>query len=361
MVRKLPTLLLISAFCISTTATFAEVSKSAVCPNVFLQPQFCPLSEAKAQSSTNKSKSQKPFFKMVFKTIVKSFIKSSVNSFIKTLLKELLAGISNDFIRSIIQTLIKLLANVTSNLLTYAFTQYLIKLIIKKITKTAKKIVRVTLFKGLLKKGVKFVASKFSKPFIVRVNEKTKVMITSNIVVRKSQAIVKKLDKLKHFKGLNKLKKSKLVKKYKKFIEKAWNNGRPSLEIRQLFNSYETVKPTVINPNNFNLNQQIAGTKIEYSFDNQDQTYNHIDFDIQENQDILLDTYDCNSLGSCSNLSSITSLTDIVEEISDLKTEYLGIPENRFVKFMIVATGLYKFVAAGAMVTALRFGSSSAV
>lgn len=356
MAKKLPTIIFCALVCIGCTSTSIDLPRGPLCPNTFQEPQICSITEGKAQKPKKEPKAAKTFFKLVFKTVVKSFIKSSVNSFIKAMLKELLSSISNDFIRSIIQTLIKLMANVASNLLTYAFTQYLIKLIIKKITKTAKKIVRITLFKGLLKKGVKYVASTFGKPFIVKVNEKTKIIIKNNAVVKKSQAIVKKMD---HFKGLNKLKKSKLVKKYKKFIEKAWNRGKPLLQIKPLFNNNqarETSSPSIVE-----FGQQLTDQQIQYTILNNNKNFTEISLELPENkvQSMTGWDIDCDSVDSFGDLGSGLDLTGIAARVLDIKGAGLAKLQGKWIEFLLAASGLYKFVAALIMVGAFGYGTRS--
>ena len=138
----------------------------------------------------------------MFKHILKSFIKTSISSFIKIISKEFIQNITDEATKNFSKSIIKFLAKILSNLLTYAFTQYLIKLIIKKITKTAKKFIRITVFKHFIKKGIKLFSKRVSKPFIHKVNLKTKMMIHKTKLVSRGKALIKKLGKVRRFKKM---------------------------------------------------------------------------------------------------------------------------------------------------------------
>ena len=237
MQTKLSTYVIFTILILCCAAASVKSKQNSTCSSAFLQPSVCPFSAEKAKISTNKADTVRAFFKLVSKLLVKSFIKCSVKSFIKMILKEILSGVSNQFIRTVIQVIIKLFANIASNLLTYAFTQYLVKLIIRKIKKTADKVVRITVFKTFVKRGVKFVAGKFSRPFILHINQRAKLLIQNNTIINHSKLFIRKLKKLQSFKGLNKIRKIKLVKKYRKLLKRAWNAKNPIFKINQLVES----------------------------------------------------------------------------------------------------------------------------
>jgi len=320
MQTKLTVIIICTGLLFFASVSATELNPNPVCLNNFLEPKVCLVSEYRYKLSTNKTDTVIAFIKLVSKLVVKAFIKSSVNSFIKMTLKELLNSVTNKFIKSIIQLLIKLLANVASNLLTYAFTQYLVKLIIRKIQKTAKRIVRITVFKTFIKRCVKYVAGKFSKPFILHINQKARFIIRNNVVIHKSKAFLKKLKKLHTFKGLNKFKKIKLVKKYRKFIQKTLFENKPVFQINKVNESQDKKIDDKDQLFDYQADQNVINQGINYSVIENNDEYTEIGVEVCEQLSESIDNRESNEWKSVDELNDFTD-----DKFENKETSYANI------------------------------------